>query len=201
MGQVVVEGDVNLDVFGRHVNRAARVEALADGGQVLVTLPVYDSARGWLTHRSVTWNDHGEYWLKGIDEPTRIHEVRGPGSGRARRPRGRRVRPRAWLAFSTALLAISAFVVWVVMAASPPPRPEPAEEPQLDPRDTVDWEKLLIEDATARVRSEAEEILQDTHPRAKYQDVQYRTTTKRPDGGYIVTLCIHPGRARHGLLV
>jgi class 3 adenylate cyclase len=43
MGQVVVEDVVQRDIFGRHVNRAARVESLADGGQILVSHSVYDS--------------------------------------------------------------------------------------------------------------------------------------------------------------
>jgi class 3 adenylate cyclase len=34
MGQITVKDDINPDIFGRHVNRASRVESLADGGQV-----------------------------------------------------------------------------------------------------------------------------------------------------------------------
>lgn len=79
MGQVVVEGDsVANDVFGRHVNRAARVESLTPPGHVLMTHPVYDSAKGWLSDQQLSWHDHGHYVLKGIDEPTRMYEVNWP---------------------------------------------------------------------------------------------------------------------------
>ena len=77
-GQVTTEDSVSADVFGRHVNRAARVESLADGGQILVTYPVFDSARGWLNEKSdmpVGWQKHGRYMLKGIPEPIEIYEA------------------------------------------------------------------------------------------------------------------------------
>jgi len=45
MGQVTVEDNVDPDVFGRHVNRASRVEGLAAGDQVLMTYTV-SIARG-----------------------------------------------------------------------------------------------------------------------------------------------------------
>ncbi|MDE1153172.1 MAG: adenylate/guanylate cyclase domain-containing protein [Micavibrio sp.] len=82
-GQVTTEDNVSGDVFGRHVNRAARVEALADGGQVFVTYPVFDSARGWLNEKSETpaaWEKHGRYALKGIAEPIEIYEVYNPAT-------------------------------------------------------------------------------------------------------------------------
>lgn len=80
-GQVTTEDNVSGDVFGRHVNRAARVEALADGGQVLVTYPVFDSARGWLNEQSdipAAWEKHGCYALKGIAEPIEVYEAYNP---------------------------------------------------------------------------------------------------------------------------
>lgn len=90
-GQVTTEDDVNADVFGRHVNRAARVEALADGGQVLVTYTVFDSARGWLNEKSdkpVAWEKHGRYALKGIPEPVEIYEAYNPQTTKPKAPAG-----------------------------------------------------------------------------------------------------------------
>ena len=78
MGQVTLEQAAGIDVFGRHVNRAARVESLAEGGQVLLTFPVIDSARGWLSslrEKNVEWVSHGNYSLKGIIDPVEIFEV------------------------------------------------------------------------------------------------------------------------------
>lgn len=90
-GQVTTEDDVNADVFGRHVNRAARVEALADGGQVLVTYAVFDSARGWLNDKSekpVGWQKHGSYALKGIPDPVEIFEPYNPQLTKPKAPAG-----------------------------------------------------------------------------------------------------------------
>lgn len=76
MGQVTVEGEVTFDIFGRHVNRAARIEGLADGGQVYMSYTVFDSARSWLSHHTdYGWQSHGYFRLKGISEPVELFEV------------------------------------------------------------------------------------------------------------------------------
>lgn len=78
MGQIAIENNINLDLFGRHVNRASRVEGLADGRQIYMTYPVFDSARGWIyKHKigDISWKKHGAYFLKGIKEPIDIFEV------------------------------------------------------------------------------------------------------------------------------
>ncbi len=107
MGQVLVQKDVDIDVFGRHVNRAARVESLADAGQILVTHSVYDSARGWLTGDVVSWHDHEEYHLKGIAEPTRIVEACSNGI-KPKRPKGRRAcKSRHWMFTTAAVIALA----------------------------------------------------------------------------------------------
>jgi len=78
MGQIAIENNIDIDLFGRHVNRASRVEGLADGGQIFMTYPVFDSARGWIDkHKlgNISWKKHGAYFLKGIKEPIEIYEV------------------------------------------------------------------------------------------------------------------------------
>lgn len=121
LGQVVVEDKIQMDVFGRHVNRAARVESLAEGGQILLTLPIYDSARGWLRERGLTWHDYGDYALKGIDKPIHIFEVCAPDGPDPRTPRGRRVLRRAWKPWLAAgLVAFLAIVAGFFFASAPP---------------------------------------------------------------------------------
>jgi len=75
-GQVSIGNALQADVFGRHVNRAARIESLADGGQIYLSYTVFDSAKGWLAnHKNIRWQNHGRYYLKGIDEAIEIYEV------------------------------------------------------------------------------------------------------------------------------
>ncbi|MBK7112908.1 MAG: adenylate/guanylate cyclase domain-containing protein [Flavobacteriales bacterium] len=50
LGQVAVEDALRPDVFGRHVNMAARIEALATGGQVLTSRSVWRECQ-WLGRR------------------------------------------------------------------------------------------------------------------------------------------------------
>ena len=80
MGQTVIENKIQTDLFGRHVNKASRVESLASGGHVYVTYPVFDSAKSALLDtpgaRSVS---HGSYCLKGIDRPEEIYEIWNDG--------------------------------------------------------------------------------------------------------------------------
>ncbi|HVZ79202.1 MAG TPA: adenylate/guanylate cyclase domain-containing protein [bacterium] len=94
MGQVTVEDKTDLDVFGRHVNRASRVEGLAEGGHIYMTYSVFDSAKGWMAGRKqeADWADHGSYQVKGIDEPLEIYEAYKPGGIEPQRPKGGRRR-------------------------------------------------------------------------------------------------------------
>lgn len=75
MGQVSVEDNMQTDIFGSHVNRAARVVDLTGGGHISLSQPVYENASRWLQEQDLVWQNHGEYKVKGIDEPMRIYEV------------------------------------------------------------------------------------------------------------------------------
>ena len=86
MGQVVASHVSQEDVFGRHLNRARRVGALALPGQVLVTYSVYDSARGLQPDARARWSDHGGYLLSGAQEPEAIYEVSLDGVWQPRTP-------------------------------------------------------------------------------------------------------------------
>jgi len=86
---------------------AARVTALAEGGQILVTRHVFDDARLYLQDRplplpsgesaQLAWMAHGTYGLKGYGEPLEIFEVGIKGLSPLRAPRdcaaGRRSTP------------------------------------------------------------------------------------------------------------
>jgi adenylate cyclase len=59
------------DYYGREVNQASRVAARAAGGEVLVTRPVVDQARGGLEFERI-----GEVRLKGFAHPTEVFLAR-----------------------------------------------------------------------------------------------------------------------------
>jgi adenylate cyclase len=67
---VIVEGD---DHYGDGVNIAARIEALADAGGVLVSNTVHDQVRDRLPF---VFEDLGEQQVKNITRPVRIYRVR-----------------------------------------------------------------------------------------------------------------------------
>jgi TolB-like protein/class 3 adenylate cyclase len=105
-------GDVVHDdtrIYGDGINIAARLEALADPGGVLVSRTVYEQVHGKLP---VAFEDTGEHRLKNINEPVRVYRINGPGAPtptrRARTARRRRI------VFSVvvSVLVIAAAAAW-----------------------------------------------------------------------------------------
>jgi class 3 adenylate cyclase len=62
------------NVFGGAVNIAARISALSEPGEVLVSATVRELAR---TSAGVEFEDRGEQQMKGVGEPVRVYAVRG----------------------------------------------------------------------------------------------------------------------------
>lgn len=80
MGQVTVKSKNEIigDVFGRQVNRCARIQALSVPGHILTSFTVFDCAVGWLKGLGVEWENHGLATLKGFTNPISIHEAYEP---------------------------------------------------------------------------------------------------------------------------
>lgn len=83
-GEVFVElQGADWKLFGTQVDTCARVMALAQGGQILLTRFVFDNARQVLKGRELEevpplrWLSHGFYQLKGIEGPAEVCEVGG----------------------------------------------------------------------------------------------------------------------------
>ena len=74
VGDVIVEGN---DLYGDGVNIAARIEALADAGGVLVSNTVHDQVRDRLPF---VFQDLGERQVKNIVRPVRVFRVRDAGA-------------------------------------------------------------------------------------------------------------------------
>jgi len=73
-------GDVIHDetrIYGDGINIAARLEALAQPGGVLVSNTVYDQVRGRLPF---TFEDVGERQVKNIEQPVRMYQLHIPGA-------------------------------------------------------------------------------------------------------------------------
>jgi adenylate cyclase len=69
LGDIIIDGD---DIFGDGVNVAARLEALADPGGIMVSGIVHDQVRDKL---SFGFEDLGEQAVKNIARPVGVHRV------------------------------------------------------------------------------------------------------------------------------
>jgi TolB-like protein/class 3 adenylate cyclase len=80
VGDVIVEGD---DIFGDGVNIAARLEALAEPGDICVSRVVRDQTRDKV---DVAFEDLGEKSVKNIARPVRLYRVRNAAAGQSPAP-------------------------------------------------------------------------------------------------------------------
>jgi class 3 adenylate cyclase len=79
------------DVFGAHVDTAARAMSLADGGHICVTAPVYRDAFSWITKTRIAWKKHGLYRAKRGEAPLEVYQPYNANHQRPmRRLRGER---------------------------------------------------------------------------------------------------------------
>ena len=81
LGYIIIEGD---DVFGEGVNVAARLEALAPPGGVLISDTVHAQVMG---KAGAEFTDAGEATLKNIDKPVRVWRWGGDGAATAPMPK------------------------------------------------------------------------------------------------------------------
>jgi adenylate cyclase len=75
LGDVIVEE--SGDVYGEGVNVAARLEALADPGGILISAKVHSEVEGKV---EAAFADHGEQHVKNIARPVRLYGVRASTS-------------------------------------------------------------------------------------------------------------------------
>src|ERR1700752_398507 len=69
-GDIIIDGG---DIFGDGVNVAARLEGLAEPGDICVSARVQEDAQGKL---EIGFDDAGEQQLKNIARPVRVYRVR-----------------------------------------------------------------------------------------------------------------------------
>src|SRR5262245_34138549 len=80
VGDIIIDGD---DIYGDGVNVAARLEALADPGGIMVSRVVHDQVQDKL---SFGFDDMGEQTVKNIARPVGVHRIQfersdHPGKG------------------------------------------------------------------------------------------------------------------------
>jgi class 3 adenylate cyclase/TolB-like protein/Tfp pilus assembly protein PilF len=79
-GDVIVD---DRDIYGNSINIAARLEGLAEPGQIYVTRGVRDQLLG---HPNLRFEDKGERRVKNIDRPIRVYRVEYDGEARPKLP-------------------------------------------------------------------------------------------------------------------
>ena len=87
----VARGAKPIEAEGLAKPTAARVMALAEGGQTLLTRGAFDLARRAAIGsqmQELEWRAHGAYLFKGVDEPLEVFEVGIPGAAPFRAPSG-----------------------------------------------------------------------------------------------------------------
>ena len=131
-------GDVIHDesrIYGDGINIAARLEALAEPGGVLVSNTVYDQVRGKLP---LTFEDVGERQVKNIEQPVRMYRLHVPGASPeavARLPRRPAITDRRrWIVWSLAAFLVllgAAGAWWTGLRPFQSPRADSPEAPRL----------------------------------------------------------------------
>lgn len=146
LGQVAIEDRLATDIFGRHVNRASRIEGLADGGQIYMSYPVFDSAKGWLAgRRELEWKNYGRYVLKGIPEPVEIYQVAPTDSGVMAPPKkGKKKSSFPPLAAAALLVLLGAMItVGVIFGLRSVNRTTVAFSGEVPPQLIIDHDRIL----------------------------------------------------------
>jgi class 3 adenylate cyclase len=156
MGQVATEqSGGQKDIFGRHVNRASRVESMAAGGQIFLSNAVYDSAKGWIQNfenSALKWTFHGKFQAKGIAEGIDIYEVSDDGLSTHRPPRKPRVsngitqiiKPLVYVALVLGIIASGYYLKNNVLKADVSFVGDPVSDLVLDGREKLVMEKNKV---------------------------------------------------------
>jgi class 3 adenylate cyclase len=137
LGDVMVKGD---DLLGDGVNVAARLEGIAEPGNIYISSSVYDQIAGKL---DLGFVDMGDQSLKNIDRPIRAYRVEREGrrvTAAARKPR-RGAGP--WIAATLGAVVVGAGIAWYLGQLSSDRQEEEA--------------KAKVAAEVAKVRAEAEE--------------------------------------------
>jgi len=132
LGDVIIEPD---DIYGDGVNVAARLEGIAEPGQVYISGGIYEQIKNKLV---CGYESLGDRKVKNITDPVRVYRVL-PDAAALHRTRGRRETILIFL-LSIAVMVIAGGVLWYMLvqprgkmgdqALVPSSSPSPAESPK-----------------------------------------------------------------------
>jgi adenylate cyclase len=123
LGDIIIEDD---DIHGDGVNVAARLEALAEPGGILVSRTVRDNVQDKLPYR---FDDLGEQRVKNIPRPVHVFRVVPDGAAVVGESRPRLAGTRwLWAAAAAIVLLVAAggAALWLRSHEGAPPSPESA---------------------------------------------------------------------------
>jgi adenylate cyclase len=128
IGDVIIDGD---DIYGDGVNVAARLEALAEPGEICVSRTVYNHAKSKV---AFAFEPMGEHRVKNIPEPVTVYRVVTDPGPLAKvlglKPAGLRTWPLAALAAAAVVLLVTGGAgLWLRSDDGVPPSPEQAVTP------------------------------------------------------------------------
>ena len=147
LGDVMIKGE---DLLGDGVNVAARLQSIAEPGNIYLSSSVYDQIAGKL---DLGFADLGNQSLKNIDRPIHAYRIEREGRRVAPARPGRKGVPATmWVGMLLGAIALAAAASWY-LGLIPAPRPA---APTVAPAPVVD-ERAKAEAQLARARVEAEE--------------------------------------------
>jgi class 3 adenylate cyclase len=146
LGDVMVKGD---DLLGDGVNVAARLESIAEPGNIYVSSSVYDQIAGKL---DLGFSDLGEQSLKNIDRPVRAYRVNR--DKRAMPPPARKPKrsPMPWIAAGAVVVALGGGGAWYATQLSSARQAEEARA-----KTDAEAAKARADAEIAKARAEVEE--------------------------------------------
>ena len=165
LGDVMVKGD---DLLGDGVNIAARLEGIAEPGNIYVSSSVYDQIAGKL---DLGFVDLGDQALKNIDRPIRAYRVEREGrrvTAAARKPH-RGFGP--WVAATIGAIAVAAGMAWYLGQLS-----SARQEEEAKAKVAAEIAKVRAEAAEAKRRAAAEAEL--AKARAETQEAKRRAESE-----------------------
>lgn len=171
LGDLVVEGD---DLYGDGVNIAARLQQLAEPGNVLVSGTAYDQLQG---KTDATLEFVGDLQVKNMLRPVRAYRIQFDGTARAsqRLPRfGARAR---WVAVATSSVLMFTLGIWYFWPYT--------AAPKLDGRASLavlPFTNIANDDATGRLADGLTEDIITDLSRYRGMDVIANNSTKQYKG-------------------